>query len=60
MAQSSNRLSVYRVEIRDGITVTMKLSREHAEKADPQRVSEVPAKARPVANKARTPTNKVG
>ncbi|MGP4114663.1 hypothetical protein ACTWP5_27605 [Streptomyces sp. 4N509B] len=54
------QLSEYEVEIRDGIWVTMKLSREHAEQADPKRVRPVGGKARPTANKARTPANKAG
>ncbi|MEU2960376.1 hypothetical protein [Streptomyces albidoflavus] len=53
------RLEEYEVDIASGVTVTMKLSPDAAEKADPKRVRKVTrAKGRPVANKARRPANK--
>ena len=53
------RLEAYAVDIASGVTVTMKLSPDAAEKADPARVRKVTrAKGRTPANKARRPVNK--
>src|SRR5690606_41374417 len=49
------KLAEYEVDLDDRTTVTMKLSSEHMEKADPKRVR---PKSRRVANKSRTPANK--
>lgn len=49
------KLAEYEVDLDDRTTVTMKLSAEHMEKADPKRVR---PKSRRVANKSRTPANK--
>lgn len=48
-------LAEYEVDLDAKTTVTMKLSPEHVEKADPKRVR---PKSRRVANKSRTPANK--
>ncbi|WP_062215749.1 hypothetical protein [Streptomyces sp. NBRC 109706] len=51
------RLREYEVDVRPGVTLTMKLSPEKvAERGDPKRVREV--KARPAPNKSRQLANK--
>lgn len=56
MARTS-RLREYEVDVRPGVTLTMKLNPERvAEQGDSKRVREV--KARPVNNKGRQPANK--
>ncbi|MGW6695548.1 hypothetical protein ACWF62_17410 [Rhodococcus sp. NPDC054953] len=53
------RLEEYEVDIASGVTVTMKLSPEAVEKADPKRVRKVQrTKGRLLANKARRAANK--
>lgn len=51
------KLEEYEVEIRDGITVTMKLDKEQAEKADKERVRRVGRDKAP-QNKAAAPRTK--
>lgn len=53
-----SKLKAYQVQVRDGIWLTMRLSPEHANRATPGRIRDVPAKSRPATTKARTPANK--
>lgn len=52
----SSKLREYEVDIRPGVTVTMKLSPEKVGERGDRRIREV--KAKPVANKSRQPANK--